>query len=54
MMSAPADILKFQDVSITVDSAQGSGIGHLNLSLTAGDLRPHRERSRSLAKTGER
>jgi len=38
MMNARTDILKFQDMSITVDSAQGAGIGNLSLSLTAGDL----------------
>jgi phospholipid/cholesterol/gamma-HCH transport system ATP-binding protein len=38
MMNQPIDILRFHDVTIAADSACGSGICTLNLSLVAGDL----------------
>lgn len=37
-MNEPTDILRFQDVSISVDSVHGAGIGNLNLSLMPGHL----------------
>jgi phospholipid/cholesterol/gamma-HCH transport system ATP-binding protein len=38
MMHAPADILKFHDVTIVPDSESGLGLSKLNSTLAAGDL----------------